>query len=214
LRDVQPENLDRLAEQAHEVSWHEGEVVFRQGDEGQACFLLIDGEVKVISGLSDGRRVTLARLQAPVAFGELALLGAGRRNATVETTLPSHGLELDADAVREVLRTDPLAALGVAAMLAERLQRADERVLGYALGTAAGGVAATLLAWVEARQEQGAGPNDVELTGGPADVARQSGISREATIRFMDHLELEGIVTVRRGRTIVHRPDALSRYLG
>lgn len=214
LGEVDRASLERLAERAKAVSWRAGETIFHVNDEGHACYVLADGEVRVSNGLSDGRRVTLARLEAPVAFGELALLGAGRRNATVEAVVDCSGLELDADDVLEVLRSDANAALGVAVVLAERLQRADERVLGYALGTAAGGVAATLIAWVEARQAQGAGDKDVELVGGPTDVARQSGISRDATVRFMDHLELEGILTVRRGRTVVHKPTALARYVG
>lgn len=214
LGEVDRREIERLAERAREVSWKAGEVIFARNDEGTACYVLAEGEVRVSNGLEDGRRVTLARLQPPVAFGELALLGAGRRNATVEAVVDSHGLELAAADVLDVLRRDPSAALGVATLLADRLQRADERVLGYALGTAAGGVAATLIAWVEARQAQGAGAHDVELVGGPTDVARQSGIARDATVRFMDHLELEGILTVRRGRTVVHKPEALSRYIG
>jgi CRP-like cAMP-binding protein len=214
LAPLAAEDRERIAAGAYERVWENRDVVFREGDRGHSCFLLVTGEVRVQRAAPDGRPVTVARLGPPAVFGELSVLSDEPRSATIVACGACRALELQADGVTEVLRRDPDAALGVVRMLAERLRRADERLIGYALGTAAGGVAATLLAWVEARQAQGAGEQDVEVVGGPIDIARSAGISRQATERFLDHLEMEQIISVRRGRTIVHHPEALMQYLG
>jgi CRP/FNR family cyclic AMP-dependent transcriptional regulator len=214
LGRLSEEDRQQIAAGAREVTWEDREVVFREGDTGTTCYVLLDGQVRVQRAAPDGRRITIARLEPPAAFGELSLLGTAMRNATIEAHGPCRALELQADDVLPALQRDATAALGIAQVLAERLRVADDKLIGYALGTAAGGVAATLLAWVEARQSQGAGESDVEVVGGPIDVARSSGVSRHATERFLDHLEVEGVISVRRGRTIVHRPAALLEYLG
>jgi CRP-like cAMP-binding protein len=75
-------------------------------------------------------------------------------------------------------------------------------------------VAATLLGQVEARQAQGAGDRDVALVGTPVDIARLAGAPREQATRVLHWLENEGVITLKRGKTVVHDPAALSRHLG
>jgi CRP/FNR family transcriptional regulator len=213
LKALAGEARDRLADGAQRMAWPDGHIVCRQDEDDRTCFVLGEGAMRVARALPDGRSVTLAHLRPPEVFGELALLGVGRRNATVSALSDSSGIALDAADVQQVLSEDPQAALTIASDLAARLAVANERLLKYVLGTAAGGVSATLLAWVQARRERGGPATDIELVGGVADVARTAGIPKRAAMRFMSHLELEGTITTRGGRTIVHDPDALARYL-
>lgn len=204
---------DGLAAGAVAQQWPRGTVVCRQDDEDRACYVLGEGGMRVSRGLPDGRDVTLAHLDPPVAFGELALLGVGRRSATVTARHDSAGIRLEADAVLQALGAEPAAALSVATDLAARLATANERILRFTLGTAAGAVSATLLGWIQARRDHARLDRDVEVVGGIGDIARTAGIPKRAVMRFMSHLELEGTVTARGGRTIIHDPDALARYL-
>jgi CRP/FNR family transcriptional regulator, cyclic AMP receptor protein len=205
-----------LGDRAHWFEWPAGTVVCRQDEEDRTCFVLAEGVMRASRSLPDGRSVTLAHLHPPAAFGEMALLRAGRRSATVTAIEPSRGIALDAEDVLAALRADADAALAVALDLARRLVAADERLLRYTLGTAAGGVSATLLAWAQARRDGGRtnGTGDVEVIGGVGDVARTAGIPKRAALRFMCHLELEGTITMRGDRTVIHDRDALARYLG
>jgi len=214
LRQLDGSVRDRLAAQAETQAWPAGTVICRQDEEDKTCFVLGRGSLRVARALPDGRGVTLAHLDPPAVFGELALLGVGRRTATVSARTDCSGIALGAEAVLAALNADPRAGLAVAIDLAARLAAADERLLRYSLGTAAGGVCATLLAWIQARREAGADGGEIELLGGVGDVARSAGIPKRAAMRFMSHLELEGTITTRGGRTVVHDPDALARYLG
>ena len=208
-----PAARDELAAGAQEMVWETGVVVCRQDDEDRTCFVLATGAMRVSRELPDGRSVTLTHLHPPAAFGEMALLRVGRRTASVSALEPSSGIALDADDVLTALRGDPDAALAVALDLAGRLVVASERLLRYSLGTAAGGVSSTLLSWLQARRDNGTGGGDIEVTGGVADVALSAGIPKRAALRFMSHLELEGTITMRGDRTIIHDRDALARYL-
>jgi CRP/FNR family transcriptional regulator len=210
-----PDELDELAASAETLYWSRGQIVFEEGDQGNECYLLHTGVVKVVRRFPDGRRVTLARMGPGSVVGELALFNGERRSATVEAVEPTVAVALAGDRVMSLLRGDAEAALRVAVGLAERLRASNERLFEHALATVAGRVAATLLGQVEARQAQidGDGGGDIELVGSSVDVARLAGVPRESASRVLHWLENEGIVTLKRGKTVVHDPDALSRYL-
>jgi CRP-like cAMP-binding protein len=46
-----------------------------------------------------------------------------------------------------------------------------------------------------------------------ADIAELASAARESASRFLAELERDGVVTLRRGRVIVHEPDALRNYI-
>jgi Cyclic nucleotide-binding domain len=71
-----------------------GETLVEQGEPGRDMFLLLDGllEVEV-----DGR--TMARVGAGAVLGELAVLGDGRRQATLRARRPCRVAVLPADAI-------------------------------------------------------------------------------------------------------------------
>jgi CRP/FNR family transcriptional regulator, cyclic AMP receptor protein len=213
FRSLTPEELDSLAAGALTVQLEPGDTIFEEGDRGDRCFVLHSGAVKVLRRFPDGRRITLARLGPGSVFGELALFQGERRSASVQAAESSVVVGLGATEVMEVMRRDPDAALGMALILADRLRAANERLFDYAMATVSGRVAATLLAQVEARQAQGAGDRDVEVVGSATDLARLAGAAKDSASRVLHWLENEGVLTLKRGKTIVHDPGALTKYL-
>jgi CRP/FNR family transcriptional regulator len=207
------EELEDLAASAETVHWDTGGIAFEEGDRGDHCYVLHSGRVKVLRRFPDGRRITLARLGPGSIFGELAIFNGERRSATVCASEPSVAIQLGADKVMSILRSDPEAALSVAVSLADRLRATNERLFESSVASVSGRVVATLLSQVEARQQQGAGDRDVEVVGSPVDIARLAGAGRESATRVMHWLENEGIITMKRGRTIVHDVIALSKQL-
>ena len=207
------EKLQALASNADSVRWEEGETVFKEGDLGNCCYVLHSGAVKVLRRLPDGRRITLARLEAGSVFGELALFNGERRSASVVTLDPTTAIALAAEDVMEMLRTNAEATpagRNRARGPSPRDERASAR---HALASIPGRVVATLLSQVEARQSQGAGDSDIEVVGSATDIARLAGSPRESVVRVMHWLENEGVISIGRGKTVVHRPSDLSSYL-
>lgn len=207
------EELEGLASHATTVHWDLGEIVFEEGDRGESCYVIHAGSVKVLRRFPDGRRITLARLGPGAIFGELALFNGERRSATVQASEPSVGIALGADRVMAILRNDPEAALSVAVSLADRLRATNERLFESSVSSVSGRIVATLLSQVEARQRHGAGENEVEVVGSALDIARLAGADRESATRVLHWLENEGIITLKRGKTLVHDVAALSKQL-
>jgi len=85
-----------------------GEVVLRQGDEPDAFFLLVDGEVDVTIERADSAPVELGQLHAPDCFGEIAMLEKRPRVATVAVApgRPARLIALDRKAFAELARDE------------------------------------------------------------------------------------------------------------
>jgi CRP/FNR family transcriptional regulator len=207
------EELDALAAKAATVHWDSGQIVFEEGDGGDRCYVLHSGRVKILRRFPDGRRITLARLGPGDIFGELALFNGERRSATVQASEPTVGVALDCEPVMEILRSDPEAALSVAVSLADRLRATNERLFEASVSSVAGRVVATLLSQVEARQQQGAGDRDVEVSGSALDIARLAGADRESATRVLHWLENEGIIQLKRAKVLVRDALALAKQL-
>lgn len=87
FRGFDEARLTALGQALEEVAFPAGASIFREGDSGDAMFVVLDGALQVYAQDRNGRDVTLARLEAGDYFGEQALLpgGSGRRNAGVRT---------------------------------------------------------------------------------------------------------------------------------
>lgn len=89
------------------VELPQGKDVIREGEEGDYYYLLVSGSAKVSKIGKDGNPVVVAELQAPVGFGEEALISKSARNATVSVSTPSVMLRLSKLAFDEHVK-DPL----------------------------------------------------------------------------------------------------------
>lgn len=211
--DLSGQQLERLAAVAVPRRYQAGEVVFRSGDEGDTCYVVRSGAVKVTRRHTDGRAITLAELRPGQIFGELAMFSGETRSATVEALEDTTAVALLAGDVRRTLADHPEIAVKMLAGLADRLRDANERIARQSFQTVAGRVAQVLMAQVAARQVEGAGERDVLIRATQADIAQLAGSSRESASRFLATLERAGVVTSGRGKLVVHDPTALGNYV-
>jgi CRP/FNR family transcriptional regulator, cyclic AMP receptor protein len=210
---LEPRELEEVAKVAVPRSWERGEILFREGDPGDTCYLIRSGAVLLTREHQDGRLVALAELRAGDLFGELAMFRGETRSATAEAIEDTAAVALLAGDVQRQVRRNPDLALKLLASLAERVSTTTERLLQQSFQTVAGRVAGTLLAQCVSRQSEGAGESDVLIRATQAEIAQLSGTSRESASRFLATLERAGLVTLGRGKVTVHDPGRLRNYI-
>jgi CRP/FNR family transcriptional regulator, cyclic AMP receptor protein len=208
-----PEQLADLASVAVPRRWGAGEVIFREGDAGDTCYVVQDGCVRVTRNHTDGRTITLAELRSGDLFGELAMFDSEQRSATVEAAEETSGVALLAGDLRRLLLRHPDISIKLLSAFAERLKEANERISRQSFQTVASRVAGVLLAHTEELATDGAPVKDVLIRSTRAEMAQLAGSSRESVSRFLATLERAGLVTCGRGKVVIHDPAALRRYI-
>jgi CRP/FNR family transcriptional regulator len=207
-----PAEVDQLAKVAVPRTYEAGQVVFREGDQGDTCFVVKSGAIK-ISREHGGRTIALAELRGGDMFGELSMFGGEVRSATAAALEDTAAIALLAGDVRRLLAGNPEIALKMLETMADRVRATNQRLANQSFQTVAGRVAGVLLQLVDARQSEGASVSDVLVETTQADIAQLAGASRESASRFLATLERQGLVTTQRGKVIVHDPGALRNYI-
>ena len=207
------EELTRVAEVAVPRRFGTGEVVFREGDESDTCYIVRVGRARAVREHSDGRSITLANFGPGDIFGELAMFDNERRSATVEAMESTEAIALLGGDMRRLLRQHPDISVKLLSALGRRLRETNERLARQSFQTVQSRVAAVLLQLVTAAQAEGRGHGDVLITSRQADLAQLAGSSRESASRFLAVLERAGVITQGRGKLTVHDPEALTRYV-
>lgn len=96
------DELAIVRDQAEIRHYKLGQVVFRQGDAGDAMYVVYSGKVRVIRD-ENGEELPLNTLFAGDHFGEMALVSRGPRNATIRSAADSTLIGIPASAVNELL---------------------------------------------------------------------------------------------------------------
>jgi CRP-like cAMP-binding protein len=211
--DLSERELREVAQVAVPRSWERGEVIFREGDPGNTCYLIRSGAVILTREHQDGRMIALAELRAGGMFGELAIFRGETRSATAEAIEQTSAVALLAPDFQRLIRGHPEIANKLLAALAERVRRTTERLLQQSFQTVAGRVASALLAQAVARQAEGAPDHDVLIRATQTEIANLAGTSRESASRFLATLERAGVVSLGRGKVTVHDPGRLRNYI-
>lgn len=116
---LDPADLQQVARIATERSFADGETIARQGDAGDALFVITSGTVKV---LQDGRVV--AERAAGDAIGEMAIVSDAARIASLAAAGDVRTLRIARAEFQAMLRDRPETAMGVIRVLATRLAEA------------------------------------------------------------------------------------------
>jgi CRP-like cAMP-binding protein len=211
--ELAPEDLRRVVEVAVPRRFAAQQVIFREGDSSDTCYVVRSGHARAVREHGDGRTITLAHFGPEDIFGELAMFDDERRSATVETLDAVDAIAIAGSDMRRLLRHHNDISAKLVTVLARRLRDANERLMRQSLQTVQSRVAVVLLQLVEQAQSEGAGETDVLIVNTQADIAALAGSSRESASRFLAVLERAGIITQGRGRITVHDPEALKRYI-
>ncbi len=128
FNDLSLDQLEAVHQITSEVEYLPGEVIVREGDRGDQLYLLLEGRVRVFKNYGSSNQDELRILTAGSYFGEMAILGGGRRLATIVTLERSHLLSLDGNSLRELLMQMPDISFEIFRVLVDRVQAAEARI--------------------------------------------------------------------------------------
>ncbi|MGH2903023.1 MAG: Crp/Fnr family transcriptional regulator [Solirubrobacteraceae bacterium] len=210
---LEREDLERIADLAVPRDFLPGQVVFREGDASDTCYIVRSGRARAVREHSGGRTITLATFGPGDIFGELALFEDERRSATIEAIEPTGVVAVLGPDMRRLMVEHPGISARLVIALGRRLRETNERLSRQSFQTVQSRVAVVLGELVAQERGDRSDGSDVLVTATQADLAQLAGSSRESASRFLAVLERAGVISQGRGRLVVHDPQALEQYV-
>lgn len=111
----------------HDLLFDDGELIVREGDDGNEMFVIRSGSVVISRGIG-GQESVMAELHKGDFFGEMSVLESLPREATAHAVGPTRLLALGQGALLLRLRQDPSFALEMLNRLSGRIRTLNERL--------------------------------------------------------------------------------------
>ena len=115
-----PQELQPIGEVAEEHFFEEGDLIAAEGELGDTAYIIVDGEVDVVSG-----ERTLAVRRSGEVIGEMSVISSRPRVASLRAKSDVRVLEIHKPAFEAILRERPETALALMRVLSERLAAYD-----------------------------------------------------------------------------------------
>ncbi len=105
--DFEPDEFNMIVKGLNYHVCPEDTVIVTEGDEGDSMFVIVRGEVSVITHDQENKPFELTRLGEGDFFGEVSLLTGKPRTATIKTTMETEFLELMRDELDSIANSHP-----------------------------------------------------------------------------------------------------------
>jgi CRP/FNR family transcriptional regulator len=204
--DLPPDALAALGRASRRRHYPKGQILCSEADPGESLVILDAGQVRVSRFAASGQEVVLAVLDAPAAFGELALIDGAPRSATVTATCPLTVHLIERGAFLALVAEEPALAMALMRTLAGMVRATNERLADLLTLDVPGRLAKWLLTHASGPPEPGA---IVPFTRSQTDLAAELGATRVSVNKALKGFEMRGVIAIQRDQIVLVKPDLL-----
>ena len=197
------DDLDALTATVRARRFRRGEVIFHQGDPGDALHIVLSGRIKISSPSETGVEAILATLRPSEFFGALALLDGAPRSATATAVSASETLVLPREQFRQLVDDVRSIREHVLAELAGEIRRLTSHVEELHFLDIAGRLAARLARLAD---EQGnASEGEIRLDGPitQGELAAMVGSTRQSVNKLLGWFVDDGLIRIDRDTIVI-----------
>jgi CRP/FNR family cyclic AMP-dependent transcriptional regulator len=209
---LSPQQSAWVSARLHTHSFPPGADLIIAGTPGEAVYFILNGTVKVYVPQLDGREVTVNLMGPGDTVGELSVIDAASRSASVITLEDTRVAWMSRSDFLEAIRTIPPLSDNLLRTLSTRLRNTTEHIQAYASLDIPGRIARQILvisANYGQQQEEGL---YIPLRLTQNDIAELVGASRKRVNQVIVALKREGVISIDlRWHITVHRRDVLEK---
>jgi CRP/FNR family transcriptional regulator len=197
------ERLNRLASQARRHSYQTGETVFLEGEASQGLYWVQSGWLKAVKYSSTGREQILHLMEPGQTFNEVGAFTSLDNPASVVVLEPAQVWLIPREAIRQLIKEDPVFAQNIINILAQRLRHSVALVEDLSLRPVTGRLARLILD--EAEEDILFRPRWYTQN----ELAARLGSVTDVVQRALRRLEADGLIGVERHQIRLLDRDAL-----
>ncbi|HJM33820.1 MAG TPA: Crp/Fnr family transcriptional regulator [Candidatus Marinimicrobia bacterium] len=199
--DLSDVELVSISKKMTPYSYSKGEFIVMEEMEGQQCYFITHGSVKITRSSKEGREVILAILTAGEFFGEMSLLDGETRSANVLTLEETKVLALNRNDFMATLEEYPRVSIQLLKELTIRLRKSDLQIASLTLSDAEKRIGLCILRLAGEQGTIRQGHVKIKKFPFQHDIANMAGTSRETVSRTLVLLEQNGLIQ-REGRQL------------
>ncbi len=202
LKDASDRLKSCIESLAHERRIAPRNEIFLEGDEGDAIYLVLSGQVEISILSEDGRKLSLNVLGPGEVFGEISLLDGSPRTASAVSIEEATLLRVSRKDLMRALEDDPRLAIDFVQLVCRRLRWVHGLLQDRTFKPLPERLAKRLLLLAK---EDGEGDNAVTLRFSQAELADFLGATREGVAKVLGAWRKNGWIEISRGAiTIKH----------
>ncbi|NLY74373.1 MAG: Crp/Fnr family transcriptional regulator [Firmicutes bacterium] len=174
-------------------SFEAGATIFTEGEPGNEMYLIKSGRVKVIRSEKTGSKV-LSVFGAGNLFGEMALIEAKPRSATVVAMEKTEVLVLTFSDLEQIISSKPEFLFKLIQVLCKRIRFTTGQIRNYAIKSAPGKVSDILITLTDSFNYDSEQTNRLDLGIGALEISQMTGLGLEEVRSTLDNFSKEGLV--------------------
>lgn len=125
FRDLTPDELDTLLDAARDIHLDRGDVLFSEGDESDALYLVESGRIAMSQRSVDNRESVIALMERGDLFGEMPMFDGLGRSTEARALESSTVTVIGYEPVQALYDQRPQLLWGVVSLLSSRLRSTD-----------------------------------------------------------------------------------------
>lgn len=203
--------IDQMTGQASTRRVPQGEVVFAQGEQAQAFYVLLHGRLKVTQVTRDGQQIIVRMIHPGDLFGFTRALGRSDYPGTATAAVDSLIAAWPTLSWDSLVADNPHLAMNAIRTIGQRLDEAHTRIREMSTEEVERRVAHAVLRLVEqagARDESGL---RIDFPISRRDIAEMTGTTLHTVSRILSAWEAQGLVEGGRQKLLVRDRAGLTR---
>jgi len=189
-----------------------GEILFQQGDEGTALYIIVQGRIRIsLSRRLDN--VTLAILGQGEFLGEMALLDELPRSADAIALEDAQLYVLNRKDFLSFLSNNPHTVYAILNSLSRRLRKTDDQLAEMCFLNLSARLAKRLVELAETQAPDQDEPNACDLSISQQELGNILGVSRESINKELKILRDKGVVSTSRNSIRILDLEALRKRM-
>ncbi|SFX75079.1 Crp/Fnr family transcriptional regulator [Marinospirillum alkaliphilum] len=213
FRQIGNDDFELILEKARHLELPSHETLFRQGDEAQRFYLVIDGAIKLFRIFDSGMESVVGNATALQAVGEYDVFTrGGRYDCFAETTRPTRLIGFSAPLYLQLARKNNTTALALVEYLAEKRSSHYSEIETITICNARQRVISYLKKLCEDNDNRLmgiSGNQGLVLPVPKYQIAAYLGMKPETFSRVLAALQKDGVIQINRREIVITDPDLL-----
>jgi CRP/FNR family cyclic AMP-dependent transcriptional regulator len=201
FRDLPHAEMEEIERVTTMTTCRKGRVFYTPGDQSEVLFILKKGRVQISRLAEDGRKLSIAILDAGSIFGEMPMLSQTMQDTTAEALDDCTICIMSRSDLENMVKTNPQVAINIIHNLASRVHDLESRLEMQAFQSVPERLAATLLRLAgDGSEINGASHQQIGET---------IGASRETVTRTLGDFRSRGLIELGRNHIVIKDREQL-----